>query len=460
MHMIRNCIDHGIERRTAARGGQAGGGHDLDLAPSSAATTSSSRSRTTARASTRRSWCARRSSAALLDADEARELSRRDAAEPDLPARRLDQGRRRRDLGPRRRHGRRQDEHRAAVGHHRRRVERGARHEDDDHAADHARHHPGARHSRRGAHLRDAAQLGARERCASTPARCAHHRAARGDERCAGRRCRWRAWRSCSGSSGPTSRACRSKQFVVVVGLAQHRIGLVVDELRRAAGHRHQVARARARGVPGIAGATELGGKKTVLVLDVAPIVEEAVGDRRRQEAADEGSLSFATEETYLRRHDAAAHARAARHPHASPSAARSTASRSCRIREIIKLREITEVPRAPRFLLGVVTVRGLVMPVVDLRAAAAARRAPLDARGAHPGGRCTRASASACWSTTVRGVVRFADERDRAAAAVARRRRRRRSSPASAAIPTGGEERMVILLVARRGARLRSGVL
>jgi purine-binding chemotaxis protein CheW len=37
-------------------------------------------------------------------------------------------------------------------------------------------------------------------------------------------------------------------------------------------------------------------------------------------------------------------------------------------IREIIKLREITEVPRAPRFLLGVVTVRGLVLPVVDLR--------------------------------------------------------------------------------------------
>ena len=30
--------------------------------------------------------------------------------------------------------------------------------------------------------------------------------------------------------------------------------------------------------VPGIAGATELGGKKTVLVLDVAQIVEEAVG--------------------------------------------------------------------------------------------------------------------------------------------------------------------------------------
>jgi purine-binding chemotaxis protein CheW len=38
------------------------------------------------------------------------------------------------------------------------------------------------------------------------------------------------------------------------------------------------------------------------------------------------------------------------------------------RTREIIKLREITEVPRMPRFLLGVVSVRGVVIPVIDLR--------------------------------------------------------------------------------------------
>jgi two-component system chemotaxis sensor kinase CheA len=67
------------------------------------------------------------------------------------------------------------------------------------------------------------------------------------------------------------------RQFVVVVGLAQHRIGLCVDELL---GQQDIVikplGRALAR-VPGIAGATELGGKKTVLVLDVAAIVEEAV---------------------------------------------------------------------------------------------------------------------------------------------------------------------------------------
>ena len=67
------------------------------------------------------------------------------------------------------------------------------------------------------------------------------------------------------------------KQYVVVVGLAQHRIGLLVDELH---GQEDIVIKSLGRalaGVPGIAGATELGGKKTVLVLDVAQIVEEAV---------------------------------------------------------------------------------------------------------------------------------------------------------------------------------------
>ena len=67
------------------------------------------------------------------------------------------------------------------------------------------------------------------------------------------------------------------RQFVVVVGLAQHRIGLLVDELH---GQQDIVIKPLGKalaGAPGIAGATELGGKKTVLVLDVAAIVEESV---------------------------------------------------------------------------------------------------------------------------------------------------------------------------------------
>jgi two-component system chemotaxis sensor kinase CheA len=71
------------------------------------------------------------------------------------------------------------------------------------------------------------------------------------------------------------------KQFVVVVGLAQHRLGLLVDELL---GQQDIVIKPLGRalaGIPGVAGATELGGKKTVLVLDVAAIVEESMGAER-----------------------------------------------------------------------------------------------------------------------------------------------------------------------------------
>src|SRR5437762_3451804 len=38
------------------------------------------------------------------------------------------------------------------------------------------------------------------------------------------------------------------------------------------------------------------------------------------------------------------------------------------RIREIIKVRPVTEVPHAPPFVVGVIAVRGTVLPVLDLR--------------------------------------------------------------------------------------------
>ncbi len=66
--------------------------------------------------------------------------------------------------------------------------------------------------------------------------------------------------------------------YVVVVALAQHRVGLVVDDLL---GQQDVVIKSLGtalRGVPGIAGATELGGGRTVLLLDVAALVEEAIG--------------------------------------------------------------------------------------------------------------------------------------------------------------------------------------
>jgi chemotaxis signal transduction protein len=47
-------------------------------------------------------------------------------------------------------------------------------------------------------------------------------------------------------------------------------------------------------------------------------------------------------------------------------------------IREIIKYRPITEVPRVPAFVAGIIAVRGLVMPVLDLRMRLRLRAAPL----------------------------------------------------------------------------------
>ncbi len=38
-------------------------------------------------------------------------------------------------------------------------------------------------------------------------------------------------------------------------------------------------------------------------------------------------------------------------------------------VREIIRMQEITRVPRAPEFVEGVINLRGKVIPVVDLRA-------------------------------------------------------------------------------------------
>ncbi len=61
------------------------------------------------------------------------------------------------------------------------------------------------------------------------------------------------------------------------MGLAQHRLGLVADELT---GQQDIVIKSLGRvlsAIPAIAGATELGGQQTVLVLDVAALVEEAV---------------------------------------------------------------------------------------------------------------------------------------------------------------------------------------
>jgi len=154
--------------------------------------------------------------------------------------------------------------------------------------------------------------------------------------------------------------------------------------------------------------------------------------------------ISFTTEETYLRRHDE----RRTRERRGILSFAAGNEVYGIEIlsiREIIKLREITEVPRAPRFLLGVVTVRGLVLPVVDLRL-----RLRLDAP---PLGRNARIlvvmhknERYGLLVDEVRGVVRFSDAQIEPPPPSL--------APSEAPFltgigryPEGGEERMVILL-------------
>jgi two-component system chemotaxis sensor kinase CheA len=71
--------------------------------------------------------------------------------------------------------------------------------------------------------------------------------------------------------------APRARFFVVVVGLAQERLGIAVDEL---VGQQDIVVKPLGKAlesVRGIAGATDLGNRRTVLVLDVGAIIEEVI---------------------------------------------------------------------------------------------------------------------------------------------------------------------------------------
>ena len=67
-----------------------------------------------------------------------------------------------------------------------------------------------------------------------------------------------------------------------VVGLAQERMGLAVDEL---VGQQDIVTKplgGRLHSIRGISGATDLGNRRTVLVLDVASLLGERIGPERR----------------------------------------------------------------------------------------------------------------------------------------------------------------------------------
>lgn len=87
-------------------------------------------------------------------------------------------------------------------------------------------------------------------------------------------------------------------------------------------------------------------------------------------------------------------------------------------IKELIKPRELTEVPRAPHFVDGIISLRGVIVPVIDLR-----KRLGLHARRSTNQERIVivrhRDSFSGLRVDAVTGVLRIADHRREAAPAV-----------------------------------------
>jgi two-component system chemotaxis sensor kinase CheA len=75
----------------------------------------------------------------------------------------------------------------------------------------------------------------------------------------------------------------QERQYVVVLGLGELRMGLLVDRLEGQQDTVIKSIQGPASQVRGIAGATELGDRGAVLVIDVSSIVEDAL---RRRDAA------------------------------------------------------------------------------------------------------------------------------------------------------------------------------
>jgi len=78
-----------------------------------------------------------------------------------------------------------------------------------------------------------------------------------------------------------------SRLYVIVVGLAEKRLGLVVDSIE---GQQEIVIKSLGemlRDTPGIAGATEMGNRRTILVLDVAALIDEATQIQSGSKSSD-----------------------------------------------------------------------------------------------------------------------------------------------------------------------------
>jgi two-component system, chemotaxis family, sensor kinase CheA len=153
-------------------------------------------------------------------------------------------------------------------------------------------------------------------------------------------------------SEEPKAQQVREERHVVViVGLAEKRICLLVD---RTVGNQEIVMKNLGKFVgalPYLAGATILGGGDVALILDVGSIVREEGSSlhRKDREHLRKGLQSSERELVTFRLRD------------------QSYAVDISRVKEIISVPVITPMVSAPEHMLGMMNLRGHVLPVFDL---------------------------------------------------------------------------------------------
>lgn len=143
----------------------------------------------------------------------------------------------------------------------------------------------------------------------------------------------------------------KKRVFVIVVGLADKRIGIVAD---RTLGNQEIVIKSLGAYIgtpPYIAGATIMGDGNVALIMDVASIVREEgaqdifedIGQKNAQLDEEKQFVTFkvGTEEYGIHIDQA---------------------------KDIIAVPQITKVVSAPKGVLGVINLRGKIIPIVDLR--------------------------------------------------------------------------------------------
>ncbi|MFV2047719.1 chemotaxis protein CheW [Metabacillus sp. YM-086] len=143
----------------------------------------------------------------------------------------------------------------------------------------------------------------------------------------------------------------KKREFVIVVGIADKRIGIIAD---KTIGNQEIVIKSLGPYIgspPYIAGATIMGDGSVALILDVSSVVREqgtqdteTATDNKRKELEDERqfvTFKLDTEEYGIDIQ---------------------------RAKDIVSVPAMTKVVNAPKDLLGIINLRGKMLPVIDLR--------------------------------------------------------------------------------------------